>query len=189
MALQLSAAGMQNVRADETWIFFDPSKMQAFGGLEFRMSKLTWDDLVIQDISPEQFRDWFSPWNGVVTGRVAPAFMSKFGLWFLRRPEGHVEILDVISGELSRIADSYEDFIKEVNQQWWQETLLFSKLVLQLHQEEKIPGPGQCYALAPHPALGGPNPFAGDAIDPSFVMVTDIIVWQSFCAQTHGLGQ
>jgi hypothetical protein len=49
------------------------------------MSRLTWDDLLVQDITPEQFRDWLSPWTGVVTGRVAPAFMSKFGFWFLRR--------------------------------------------------------------------------------------------------------
>jgi len=57
--------------------------------------RLTWDDLLIQDITPDQFRDWLSPWTGVVTGRVAPAFMSKFGSWFLRRPEGYVEMLDV----------------------------------------------------------------------------------------------
>ena len=49
------------------------------------MSRLTWDDLLIQEITPEQFRDWLSPWTGVVTRRVAPAFMSKFGFWFLRR--------------------------------------------------------------------------------------------------------
>jgi hypothetical protein len=28
------------------------------------------------------------------------AFMSKFGTWFLRRPEGHVEMLDVSTGEV-----------------------------------------------------------------------------------------
>jgi hypothetical protein len=75
------------------------------------------------------------------------------------------------------------------NEQWWQETYLFSELVLKLHQAEKIPGSGQCYALAPHPALGGPDPFAGDAIDPRFVVVTEVFVWQSICAQSLGVGQ
>jgi hypothetical protein len=69
------------------------------------MSKLTWGDLVIQDISPEQFRDWLIPWIGVVTGSGSAGIHEQFGLWFLRRPEGHVEILDVISGEVSRICD------------------------------------------------------------------------------------
>jgi hypothetical protein len=106
-----------------------------------------------------------------------------FGFWFLRRPEGHVEMLDVFTGQVERIANSYEDFMREVNEQWWQEAYLFSELVYQLHQKGKIPGPGQCYALAPHPALGGPNPANGDAIDLRFIMVTDVVVWQSICVQ------
>jgi hypothetical protein len=97
-------------------------------------------------------------------------------------------LLDVFTGQLERIADTYDDFIKEVNEQWWQETCLFSKLLFQLHEAGKVPGPGQCYALAPHPALGGPNPWAGDPINPEFVMVTDVVVWQSICAQSLGLG-
>ncbi|MCR9117316.1 MAG: DUF1851 domain-containing protein [bacterium] len=153
------------------------------------MSRLTWDDLLVQDITADQFGDWLSPWTGVVTGRVAPAFISKFGVWFLRRPEGHVEMLNVLAGQLERIADTYEGFVTEVNEQWWQETYLFSELVLTLHQAGKIPSSGQCFALAPHPALGGPNPFAGDEIDPRFVMVTDVLVWQSICARSLGMGQ
>jgi hypothetical protein len=57
---------------------------------------LTWSDLFVDDIIPGQFRAW----SGVV-GRIAPAFLNKFGwwLWFLRRPEGHV-------GRLERMANS-----------------------------------------------------------------------------------
>jgi hypothetical protein len=148
------------------------------------VSRLTWDDLLVQNITPEQFRDWLAPWAGFVTGRVAPAFLSKFGFWFLRRPEGHIEVLDVFTGQLERIADNYDDFLREVNEQWWQEAYLFSEAVFQLHEAGKVPGPGQCYAIAPLPVLGGPNPANGDTIDPQFVMVTDMIVWQSICAQS-----
>lgn len=153
------------------------------------MSRLTWDDLMIQDISPDQFREWIAPWAGVVTGLVSPAFMSKFGCWFLRRPEGHVDMLDVFTGQIERMADSYEAFVREVNEQWWHETHLLTELVYQLHQAGKVPGPGQCYALAPHPVLGGPNPANGDAIDPKFVMIMDVVVWQSICAQVLGVGR
>ena len=153
------------------------------------MTRLTWDDLLVQDITAEQFCYWLSPWAGVVSGRMAPAFMSKFGSWFLRRPEGHVEMLDVLTGQVERIADNYDDFMREVNETWWHETYLFSKLVFELHQVGKVPGVGQCYALAPHPALGGPNPNVGDAIDTKYVMVTDVVVWQSICAQSLGVGQ
>src|SRR2546430_7672638 len=142
------------------------------------MLKLTWADLLIQDISPTDFREWIAPWAGALDGGLlAPAFMSKFGTWFLRRPEGHVEMLDVFTGGVERIADSYEAFVAEVNQQWWQEVYLLSELVFRLHEAGKVPGPSQCYALAPHPALGGPNPMADQPVDPRFVMVMEIGVW------------
>src|SRR5437879_6084827 len=123
---------------------------------------LTWNDLIIEEVTPEQFQQWLEPWASAIGGVVAPAFMSKFGTWFLRRPEGHVEMLDVSTGTVHRMADTDEDFVAEVNQQWWQEIYLLSELVLRLHGVGKVPGPGQCYALAPHPALGGPNPLNGD---------------------------
>src|SRR5205823_7666897 len=132
-----------------------------------RMS-LTWADLIIENLTGEQLRQWIEPWAGVVGGSVAPAFLNKFGAWFLRRPEGHVEMLDVFTGTICRVADSYEGFAAEVNQQWWQSVYLISELVLRLHEASKVPGPGQCYALAPHPALGGPNPSNGDPVDLRF---------------------
>ena len=66
------------------------------------MSQLTWVDLMIDDFTPDQFRDWLKPWSSVVTGRVGSMFVSKFGFQFLRRPEGHIEVLDVFTGQLSR---------------------------------------------------------------------------------------
>jgi hypothetical protein len=152
------------------------------------MSRLAWADLLIEDISPDQFRDWLAPWDGIVVGRVAPAFLSRFGFWFLRRPEGQVEMLDVFTGQLHRAAETYEEFVREVNEQWWQEVYLLSELVLQLHEARKVPGPDQCYALCPHPALGGPNPANGEIVDPRFVLVMDVAVWQAVCAQALGVG-
>jgi hypothetical protein len=148
------------------------------------MERLTWDDLLIQDITPEQFRDWISPWSGVITGRLAPAYLNKFGSWFLRRPERHVEMLDVFSGQVERVADNYDNFIQNTNDQRWQEIYLLSEWVYQLHQVGKVPGPGQCYSLAPHPIFGGPNPTTGAAVNPEYVLVTDVLVWQSICAQS-----
>ena len=151
------------------------------------MSRLTWADLLIDDITPDQFRAWIAPWAGVIGGTVAPAFLSKFGVWFLRRPAGAVEMLDVFTGQLQPVTDSYEAFVREVNEPWWQEVYLLSELVLQLHEVGKVPGPGECYAIAPHPALGGPTPTNGEAVDPRFVLIVDVVVWQSICAQSLGV--
>lgn len=145
--------------------------------------RLTWADLLIDDIAADDFRRWLLPWSPAIGGRIAPAFMSKFGTWFLRRFEGHVDMLDVFSGEVVRMADTYEEFVAEVNERRWQEAYLLSELVFQLHKVGKVAGPGQCYALAPHPALGGPNPLRGEPVDPRFVQVMDIRVWQHLCVQ------
>src|SRR5262249_60731732 len=108
------------------------------------MSRLTWADLLIENIGPEDCQRWLGEWSSLIAGPLAPAFLNKFGCWFLRRPEGHVEHLDVFSGTVETIANTYEDFIREVNEQWWQEAYLFSALVCELHQQGKVPGPGQC---------------------------------------------
>jgi len=147
------------------------------------MSRLTWDDLLIQDFTPDECQEWLAPWSWLVSGPLAPEFLNKFGSWFLRRPSGHVEMLDVFTGTIEQVADSYEQFVRLVNDRSWQEVHLLSELVYKLHEVGIIPGSKQCYALAPHPAMGGPNPVNGDEVDPRFVTIMDIVVWQSLCSQ------
>lgn len=96
---------------------------------------LTWSDLLTDNITADDFSRWLQPWSTVIGGRVAPAFITKFGTWFLRRPKGPVEMLDVYTGEVERVADTSELFVAEVNDRSWQEIYLLSKLVFQLHQE------------------------------------------------------
>jgi hypothetical protein len=146
--------------------------------------KLTWQDLLIEDVTEDQFEHWIDPWRGTLSGRAAVAFLNKFGVWFLRRPDGPVDMLDVFSGDVERVADSYDALVASVNEQAWQETYLLSKLVYQLHEAGKVAGPGECYAVAPPASFGGPNPMAGDEVDLEWVSVMAIPVWQSICAQS-----
>lgn len=151
---------------------------------------LTWADLLIEDLNPYDCQQWLGHWSWLIGGPLAPAFLNKFGSWFLRRPEGHVEMLDIFAGEVDKVGNSYDELVSLVNEPWWQEFYLLSELVHELHKHGKVPGPGQCYALAPHPALGSPNPANGEAVDPRFVMVMDIGLWQSLCGQLlHGQGR
>ncbi len=143
---------------------------------------LTWADLLIDTITPDEFGEWIGHWAGFVEGTAAPAFLTKFGHWFLRRPDGPVDMLDVYDGSVARVAASYETFIAEVNQPWWQEVYLLSELVARLHAEGTVAGPGQCYAL-PHPAVGGPNPMNDEPIETRFVTVMDAGLWQMLCAR------
>ena len=143
--------------------------------------KLTWDDLLIQSISPEIAARCLAMWRPLVQGRVAPVFMSKFGDWFLRRPDGSTAELSVIGGTFKAIAGTSEEFSSCVNAPEWQEVHLLSRQVYELHQRGLVPGPGQCYALAPHPAFTG-------KIELGTIMLMDIPVWQSICAQLFTVG-
>jgi hypothetical protein len=139
-------------------------------------TKLTWNDLLIQSIPESDARTWLGYWSGIVGGRVAPVFMSKFGDWFLRRPDGGTDELSVIEGTYSSVASTPAEFESLVNSQAWQEQHLLSFQVGQLHERGIIPQAGQCYAFAPHPALLG-------RIDIERVLLMDIGVWQHVCAQ------
>ena len=144
-------------------------------------SKLIWDDLLIQSIPESDARTWLGYWSGMVSGRVAPVFMSKFGDWFLRRTDGGTDELSVIEVTYSSVASTPDEFTSLVNTQAWQEQHLLSLQVAQLHERGVVPQRGQCYAFAPHPALLG-------GIDIERVMLMDIGVWQHICAQ-HFLTQ
>jgi hypothetical protein len=139
-------------------------------------AKLTWDDLLIQSLPEADVRAWLGYWSKMVGGRVAPVYMSKFGDWFLRRPDGGTDELSIIEGTYSSVASTPEEFASRVNSQAWQEQHLLSFHVAQLHERGIVPQAGQCYAFVPHPVLLG-------RIDIERVMLMDIGVWQHVCAQ------
>lgn len=139
--------------------------------------KLTWDDLLIQNFSETDARAWLGCWSEKVPARVAPVFMSKFGDWFLRLPDGRTDELSVIGGTYETVALTPDEFTKLVNTPEWQEKHLMSFFVLKLHERGMIPKQGQCYGFAPHPIWVG-------RIELEQAMLMDIRVWQHICAQS-----
>jgi len=144
--------------------------------------KLTWDDLILQKFTREESFKWLREWDWLVEGNVAPLFLTQFGDWYLLRPEGHVDQLDVLSGTIRTVAPTRDEFYAMVNQQEWQEEHLLSLMIFNLHGDGKIPGPGECYGFAPHPQLSG-------TIERKNVMVMAIHAWQSICSQTCRAGE
>lgn len=138
--------------------------------------QLTWDDLLIRDFTPEDAQHWLDPWHFLLAGQVAPVYLSRFGDWFLRRPDGSVDELSVLEGTLRQIARTPEEFESRLNSQEWQERHLLSFLVHQLHERGLVPGPGECYGFAPHPVLSG-------RIDLESAVIMPAGAWQAACAQ------
>ncbi|WP_406694726.1 hypothetical protein V5E97_27105 [Singulisphaera sp. Ch08] len=139
--------------------------------------KPTWADLIIEGFDPEDTTWCLSRWTWLVSGPVSPVFLSKFGDWFLRRPDGTVQRLDILEGTLTTVASSPDALQVHLNEREWQEAHLRSPLVHELYLQGKVPGQGQCYAVAPPPVLGG-------RLEADSILVLDIPVWQNICVQS-----
>ena len=137
--------------------------------------RLTWDDLLIQDVSPEELAG-LNEGSRLLKGLYQFVCMSKFGAWFLRRPDGSTDELCPIDGTIERIAVTPEEFAACMNRQEWQEAHLQSYFVLKLHERGLIPKKGECYGFVPHPVFLG-------RIDLDRAVITNLRVWQSMCAQ------
>jgi hypothetical protein len=143
--------------------------------------QLGWDDLLIQNLQKQDCEKWLGHWSGWMSGPVLPLYMSKFGDWFLRHPDGSTSELSVLEGTYKKIASTPDDFMGLVNSQDWQEEHLLSLIVFQLHERKIVPAESQCYGFAPHPMLSG-------RIDINDVLIMPIGAWQSICSQTLGSG-
>jgi hypothetical protein len=138
---------------------------------------LTWDDLLIQNITSDKAGLWLGHWKGWLNGPVSPICMSKFGDWFLRRMDGSTLELSVIEGTVQTIATTPDEFAILVNTPDWQEKHLLPFLIKQLYERGIAPQAGQCYGFAPHPRFTG-------KISIDQIMIMEIGIWQSICADT-----
>lgn len=148
--------------------------------------QLTWTELLIQDVAQEAMMAELTAWSFLLQGSVAPIFLNRFGSWFLRRRDDSVDLLDVLGGSVTRIAETHASFVQAVNTQEWQEHYLASRTVFDLHLAGVVATGSHCYAVKPHPARGGPDPLKGHAVQPDRAMVMPFWMWQSFCRQSLG---
>jgi hypothetical protein len=138
-------------------------------------SKPTWNDLLIDDSTLDYSR-LLQDWRWLLVGSFRVVVGSKFGDWFVERPGGEVEMLDMQTGQLRQVACSRDEFYQLIRTREKQEEWLRSDLVVGLHERGLVPDPGQCYAFSVPPILGG-------RVDPQSVELMDLGVWVSFCGQ------
>jgi hypothetical protein len=140
-------------------------------------TKLTWDDLLIEapDLDPGILAHG---WAWLVTGQFRAIAASKFGDWFLERPDGAIQMLDAVEGTLEQVASSYSEFRDRINTREKQEEWLLSELVFTLHEKNMVPSRGECYSFKLPLVLGGKAESAN-------VEVCDFRLWVSLCGQIH----
>lgn len=137
--------------------------------------KPTWIDLLIDDPNLDYSR-LLQDWRWLLHGSFRVVVGSKFGDWFVERPGGEVEMLDMRKGEICQVAASRSEFYDLIRTRQKQKEWLLSDLVVRLKEKGVVPGPGQCYAFSVPPSLGG-------SIDPEGVEVMELEPWVSFCGQ------
>jgi len=139
--------------------------------------KLTWADLIVDHVTPDEAAAWLGDWQWLGLGRIAPIFLSRFGNWFFRRDDGSICMLEVTEAVVDQIAPDFGTFQASMNTQEWQEQYLYSALVLKYRRQGLVALGRQAIGFAPHPALV-------DSLDKCEAMVFDMGVWQSICGQT-----
>jgi len=138
---------------------------------------LGWDDLLFEDATLD-YEALLDDWRWILNGRFRVVAGTKFGDWFMERPDGQVQFLDAIDGTIREVATSTVEFRSMINTQEKQEEWLLSPLVLTLHENGVVPASGQCYGFKLPPVLGG-------KVESDNVEVIDLRLWVSLCGQIH----
>jgi hypothetical protein len=137
---------------------------------------LTWGDLIVDHVTPEEAAAWLAEWEWLGLGRIAPIFLSRFGNWFFHHPHGSIHMLEITEASVEQVAPDLARFQAAVNRPDWQEQYLYSALVLRYRREGIVASGRQVIGFAPHPACVG-------SLDNCKAMAFDMIVWQSICGQ------
>ena len=143
-------------------------------------------DLVIDAGEYPEIAGWFAPWDALLpqAGAAAvrePLFASRFGTLFYARHDGSCHMLDVFFGEVQELAPDVATFAEFLREPSWQETYLLAASVRALAAAGIVATGTECFAIAPHPAVGGPDPWADDVLDPAAIMVLEGAPWQVLC--------
>ncbi len=159
---------------------FDGRSLGALGALE------TLGDLTIDAAEHPEIADWYAVWESLLPHGLAgeartALFASRFGTLFYARADGSCHMLDVFFGEVQELApdpSTLREFLRESS---WQETYLLAASVRALAAAGIVARGTECYAIAPHPAVGGPDPWAEPVLDPTSIMVLEGARWQELC--------
>jgi hypothetical protein len=144
------------------------------------------DDLAIDAGKHPEIDLWFAAWESLLPRSLAGEprtvlFASRFGTLFFSRLDGSCHMLDVFFGEVQEIAPdavALGEFLREPS---WLETYLLAASVRELVAAGVVARGTECYAIAPHPAVGGPDPWAEPVLSPASIMVLEGARWQEQC--------
>ena len=128
-------------------------------------------------VSDLDWRRLLTPWDWLLRGmRVEPVFMTCFGDWILRAEDGSIHFLDLVAGNLRKLASSRIEFDRQLEDPKVRSELLMDGLVMILRARGVVLKLGQCYGYKIPLILGGQ--LDADNIEPTMHMVHQSIIGQ-----------
>jgi len=117
-------------------------------------------------------------WRWIVPDDFNPIELTVFGDWFFEDSGGAVHFLDLVGGELTRVAQSRAEFaesrqLPENLAQWYMADLARSCFELGI----RLPS-GQCLSYKIPPVLSG-------KLEPENIEVCDLMVHETIMGQIH----
>jgi hypothetical protein len=145
-------------------------------------------ELVIDAVEFPGIGAWFAVWEKLLPAGLAgearrALFASRFGTLFFARPDGTCHMLDVFFGEVQEVAPDRATLEEFAQDSAWRETYLLAASVRALRSAGVVASGTECYAIAPHPAVGGPDPWAEAVLDTAAIMVLEGGRWQEQCVE------
>ncbi|KPK84361.1 MAG: hypothetical protein AMJ81_05850 [Phycisphaerae bacterium SM23_33] len=119
-----------------------------------------------------------SDWRWLVGSRHRPVALTVFGDWFLETVDGNILFLDLVSGELKKIASNIDDFRRMCRDRENLNKWFMADFAYLCFDRGIVPGPGQCLSYRIPPILGGELCLEN-------VEVSDLMVHESILGQIH----
>ncbi|MEM8671971.1 MAG: T6SS immunity protein Tdi1 domain-containing protein [Planctomycetota bacterium] len=130
--------------------------------------RITWNELTI-DPDGLDFDSLLEEWRWLVPETMSPVVVSALGDLFLRDQDDSIHWLDTGTGQLSRVADSPNEFKQLMQQPDHANEWFIPQLIGDLIESGAVLGTGECYSCDVPPGLGGE--FTVDNVKPTDIRV------------------
>ena len=130
------------------------------------------------DLGGVAAQEILSDWAWLIDEDCSPFKMTAFGDLFLQNEKGHICFLDLVSGEMTRVATSETELATLLAKEEYIQEWLMPDLVSLLRERGVNLGERECYGFKIPPVLGGE--ISAENIEPS-----DVVVYLSILGQIH----
>ena len=132
---------------------------------------------LLTDVSAIDSAAALADWAWLLKGSFRPLALTRFCDWFIERPDGSVEFLDMLEGTLRRIAPSLAEWHAMLDTIEGRE-LLLAEMVELMYEKGAVLRPGECFGYRVPPIAGG-------AIDSANVTTYKVEFYASVQGQLH----